>query len=61
MTPEELNKLVFIRTKLIKDFKRRKDWKSNRNAIMREVEHIELLEETIKQIDQILAGHVTFS
>ncbi len=61
MTPEELKKLVLIRTELIKDFQKRKDWKSNRNAIMREMEHVELLEKTIKQIDLVLKDHVTFS
>ena len=46
---------------LIQEFNSKKDWISNRNAIMREVDHIEVLEKTIKQIDSILSGHVTFS
>ena len=61
MSQEEIQKLVKIRTMLLEDFRKRKDWKSNRNAIMREVDHIELLGETIKEIDTLLSGHVTFS
>ena len=61
METEKIQKLIELRTILIKDFHRRKDWKSNKNAIMREIEHVELLNETIKKIDGILAGDVTFS
>ena len=61
MSQEEIQKLVDLRMMLLQDFQKRKDWKSNRNAIMREVEHVELIGETIKKIDVILSGHVTFS
>jgi len=61
MSQEEVQKLVELRMHLIRDFQSRKDWRSNRNAIMREIEHIEVIEAAIKQIDAILSGHVTFS
>ena len=61
MSQEEIQKLVSIRTLLIEEFTKRKDWKNNRNAIMREIDHVEIIETTIKQIDVILSGHVTFS
>lgn len=61
MSQEKIQQLVNVRMMLLQDFKSRKDWISNRNAIMREVEHIDLLREAIKQIDVILAEHVTFS
>ena len=61
MSQEEIQKLVNLRMLLLQDFNSRKDWKSNRNAIMREVEHIEIVGEAIKQIDLLLSGHVTFS
>ena len=61
MSQEEIQKLVSIRTLLIEEFSKRKDWKNNRNAIMREIDHVEIIEKTIKQIDVILSGHVTFS
>ena len=61
MNIEEIQKLVNVRMELLSEFNRRKDWISNRNAIMREIEHIEVLEKAIKQLDLILAQHVTFS
>ena len=61
MSQEEIQKLVELRTMLLQDFSKFKDWKGNRNAIMREVEHVEVISEAIKQIDVILSGHVTFS
>ena len=61
MNQEQIQKLINIRTMLIQEFNSKKDWVSNRNAIMREVDHIAVLEKTIKQIDLLLSGHVTFS
>ncbi len=61
MNKEKLQKLIELRMTLIKEFQKRKDWRGNRNAIMREIEHAEILNETIKKIDAILAGDVTFS
>ena len=61
MNQENLQQLVNIRMMLLENFKSKKDWMSNRSAIMREVDHIELLEKTIKQIDNLLSGPVTFS
>ena len=61
MNKEKLQKLIELRMTLIKEFQRRKDWRGNKNAIMREIEHAEILNETIKKIDDILSGNVTFS
>ena len=61
MSQEEIQKLVNLRAMIIENFEKCKDWRSNRNAIMREVEHVEVLSEAVKQIDAILSGHVTFS
>ena len=61
MSPEEIQKLVNLRMMLFHKFQANNDWKSNRNAIMREIDHIEVLEKAIKQLDTILSGHVTFS
>ena len=61
MSQEEIQKLVDLRMMLLQDFQKRKDWRSNKNAIMRELDHIELVGEAIKQIDVLLSGHVTFS
>ena len=61
MSKEEIQQLVELRMMLIQDFSKYKDWRTNRNAIMREVDHVEIIGETIKKIDAILSGHVTFS
>jgi len=61
MKKEEIRKLVDLRMMLLQDFHKRKDWKNNRNAIMREIEYVEIIEATIKKLDTILSGHVTFS
>ena len=61
MSQEEIQKLVDVRMMLLKSFDKHKDWRSNKNAIMRELDHIEIVGEAIKQIDALLSGHVTFS
>ena len=61
MKKEKLQKLIELRMTLIQEFQKRKDWKSNKNAIMREIELVELLNSSIKKIDVILEGEVTFS
>jgi hypothetical protein len=61
MKKEKLQKLIELRMTLIQEFQKRKDWKSNKNAIMREIELVELLNISIKKIDVILEGEVTFS
>ena len=61
MNQEQIQKLISIRTNLIEDYNRRKDWRGNKNAIMREIEHIEIIESTIKDLDKILKEYVTFS
>ena len=61
MSQEEIQALVSLRMMLLQDFNERKDWRSNKNAIMREIEHIEIVGEAIKKIDSLLSGHVTFS
>lgn len=61
MSQEEIQALVSLRMMLLQDFNERKDWRGNKNAIMREIEHIEIVSEAIKKIDALLSGHVTFS
>ena len=61
MKKEKLQKLIELRMTLIQEFQKRKDWKSNKNAIMREIELVELLKISIKKIYVIVEGEVTFS
>ena len=58
---EDLNKILQLRSYLIETHARCRDYKNNKNAIMRESDHVESLEQTIKEIDDFLKKYVTFS
>ena len=60
MTKEEIKKLIDLRNDLISAFTRLRDYKNNKNAIMKEIEHASLLNNTIKRIDEVLSDHVKF-
>ena len=57
---EDIQKLIEIRTLLIKDHGRYRDYKSNKNAIMKEADHIIILEKVIKDLDKFLKEYVDF-
>ena len=57
---EDLEKLLSLRKELVLVHERRRDYKSNPNAIMKEVEHISVLERTIKNLDTFLSKYVQF-
>lgn len=61
MDKETIQKLVSLRTQLITEFSRLRDYKNNKNAIMKEVDHARLVHTTIKRLDEILGSHVEFS
>jgi hypothetical protein len=61
MTKEEIEQLISIRTALITSHNKCKDYKQNKNAIMREIDHVEVLEKSIKSLDKVLGNHVKFS
>jgi len=60
MTQEEIDDLVGLRNFLIEKFERVKDYRQNKNAIMREVDHAEIVHSTIVKIDKILKEYVNF-
>jgi hypothetical protein len=60
MKEKDIKRLVELRTNLIKTFSRLKDYKSNKNAIMREIDHAEKLHATITSLDDILKEYVEF-
>jgi len=61
MKKEEVEILVNLRQKILEKFNRLRDYKNNKNAIMKEVDHAKSLHEVIVEIDKALKGHVTFS
>jgi len=60
ISQEEINRLVEIRSFLIKNHSRYRDYKSNKNAIMKETDHILVVEKAIKDLDQFLKEYVDF-
>lgn len=57
---EDLEKILEIRKSLVLAHEGKKDYISNKSAIMKESDHIVLLERTIKKIDNFLAKYVQF-
>ena len=61
MQDKNIKSLVELRKNLIEHFERLRDYKSNKNALMKEYDHAELVYNTIVKIDNILKDHVEFS
>jgi hypothetical protein len=61
MKKEEIDVLVNLRQKTLEKFNRLRDYKSNTNAIMKEVDHARALHDVIVEIDKVLKEHVNFS
>jgi len=61
MEKNEIEKLVNLRLDLISRFEKLRDYKSNKNAIMKEYDHAKVIHETIVKIDELLKEHVNFS
>ncbi len=60
MSEEEIKELVGIRQFLIERFNKVKDYQQNKNAIMREMDHAEIVHATIVKIDNLLKNYVNF-
>ena len=60
MEQEEIGALIKIREDLILRYQRCRDYKNNKNAIMKEIEHAEALFTTIKSLDEVLKKYVEF-
>ena len=57
---EDLKKVIEARQYLIEAHSKCKDYKNNKNAIMREIDHVAVLESSIKKIDAFLTKYVQF-
>jgi hypothetical protein len=60
-TKNDLATLINIRAALIEKHKRIRSYKSNKNAIMKEVDHVVLIESVIKEMDVFLKKFVEFN
>ncbi len=61
MKQEEIQILLNLRQRTIAKFDKLRDYKNNKNALMKEVDHARTLHDIIVQIDQVLKEHVNFS
>ena len=60
MEKQEIESLIALRSKLIEEFNRLRDYKNNKNAIMKEVECARILHYAITELDKALKGNVEF-
>ena len=60
MNKQEVETLVLLRKKLIEEFSSLRDYKNNKNAIMKEIECARILHFAIIELDKSLAGNVEF-
>ena len=57
---EDLKKILEVRKYLVLSHERCRDYKNNKNAIMREIDHVAVIEKSIKSLDEFLAKYVKF-
>ena len=60
MNKDDLDKLLNLRKELIDHYQSLRDYKSNKNALIKEIDHAARIHRTIVQIDNILKEHVSF-
>ena len=60
MDKEILQKIVNLRQRLVFEFGRMKDYKQNKNALIKEQDYAMSLHSIVVEIDQILEGKVDF-
>ena len=58
---EDLNKLLELRKSLVLEFEKYRAYKSDKNAIMKEIDHVYFVGNAVKKIDEFLAKYVQFS
>ena len=51
MEKQEVASLVQLRTELIKEFEKLRDYKNNKNAVMKEMDHAKLVHTMINRLD----------
>lgn len=61
MEQEDINRILDLRKELIDHYQQLRDYKTNKNALMKEIDHAARIHKTIVMIDNILKDHVIFS
>ena len=60
MEKAEIEYLVQVRATLVEQFESLRDYKNNKNAVMKEVDHAKVIHSTIVKLDSLLKEHVNF-
>lgn len=60
MEKQDIQTIITLRSKLIAEYAKLRDYKNNKNAIMKEVDCARILDFAIREIDSLLAGKVEF-
>jgi len=58
---EDLDKILALRQELINHYRTLRDYKNNKNSLMKEIDHAEQIHNVIVKLDNILKEHVKFS
>ena len=61
LTQDDLNKILELRKDLVLEFEKFKSYRSDKNAIMKEWEHVQTIGRTIQKLDNFLSKYVQFS
>ena len=61
MKKKEIEILLTLRQNLINNFDSLRDYKNNKNAIMKELDHARMIHDVIVEIDKVLKDHVEFA
>ena len=61
MNEEDVKKLCNVRKTLVLQYEKLRDYKTNQNALMKEIDHAKWVHNTIVEIDKVLKNYVNFS
>ena len=60
MEKSDLEKILGLRNQLIRHYQGLRDYKTNQNALMKEIDHAQKIHQIVVAIDDILRPHVDF-
>lgn len=61
MNEKDLSELIKLRNETITYYQTLRDYKSNKNALIKEIDHASFVHSIVVKIDNILKDHVKFS
>ena len=61
LNQNDLDQILELRKELVLEFERYMSYRSDKNAIMKEWDHVQTIGKTIKKLDSFLSKYVQFS